>query len=293
MSLFLVFVVAFHLMGNAQRKRALLVGISNYRDYGYKVWRNIHGAEDVALLCPELRKKGYKVEVLTNGQATYQGIINALGHFIERTRKGDMVYLQFSCHGQPVEDGLNGRGKDEEDGWDEALVPIDAGKTYHPQGYKGERHITDDELKQYILRLRKRIGARGVLYVVFDACHAGNMERDDFETIRGTNEGLTRNPKNKYNPPDKGKRSKPQKAPYLSPVLYVEACESNQRNQEIVFQGHQYGALSFNIWQTLRGMKSFPLNEQVFMSRLSENISDNKEKHNRLWPGTQTIVFEY
>lgn len=293
MVLLLVFVVAFPLLGNAQRKRALLVGISNYRTNGYRLWRNIHGAEDVALLTPELRKKGYKVEVLINEQATYQGIINTLSRFIERTKKGDMVYLQFSCHGQPVEDGLNGRGKDEDDGWDEALVPIDAGKTYHPQGYKGEKHITDDQLKEYILRLRERIGARGVLYVVIDACHAGNMERDDFETIRGTNEGLTSNPGNKYNPPDKGKRSKPEKAPGLSPVLYVEACESFQRNQEIVYQGRQYGALSFNIWQTLCKMSSFPQDWQVFMNHLSRNITANKERHNRLWPGTQTVVFEY
>ena len=43
-------VVALPFIGNAQQKRAFLVGISDYQDYGYKTWTNIHGAEDVKKL---------------------------------------------------------------------------------------------------------------------------------------------------------------------------------------------------------------------------------------------------
>ena len=52
--LILALVVAFPFIGNAQRKRAFMVGISKYHTNGYKVWNNIHGAEDVAILKPEL-----------------------------------------------------------------------------------------------------------------------------------------------------------------------------------------------------------------------------------------------
>ena len=291
LALILAFVVAFPVLGNAQRKRAFMVGISNYHSHGYKVWNNIHGSEDVALLKPELEKKGFFVQSLINEEATYHGILTSLNDFIHKSKKGDVVYLHFSCHGQPVEDGLNGMPKDEKDGWDESLVPIDAGKEYST-AYKGEKHITDDELNVYIIKLRKKIGASGMLYVAMDACHAGNMERDEFETTRGTNEGLTKNPQNKYNPTNSAKRNKPEQAFNMSPVLFVEACESCQRNQEIVYQSKEYGALSFNIWQTLCKEVSFPKTLKEFKFRLSENIRYNKEKHNRLWPDAQTVVFE-
>ena len=289
--LILVIILAFSHLGYAQRKRAFMVGISKYHTNGYKVWNNIHGAEDVALLKPELEKKGFKVLTLINEQATYQGILNALNSFIATSKKGDVVYLHFSCHGQPVEDGLNGRAKDEKDGWDESVVPIDAGKVYC-SSYKGEKHMTDDELNGYISKLRKKIGPKGMVYVVMDACHAGNMERDGFETIRGTNEGFTKRPKNKYNPAPVRKRSRIEKSAYLAPVLFVEACESFERNQEVFFEEKAYGALSLNVWQTLRGSELFPSSFRHFKSRLSLNVKRNKEKRNRLWPGTQTLVFE-
>lgn len=85
--LILAFVIAFPFMGYAQRKRALMVGISNYKTNGFKVWTNIHGAEDVALLKPELEKKGFKVQTLTNEHATYKGIVKALNAFITTSQK--------------------------------------------------------------------------------------------------------------------------------------------------------------------------------------------------------------
>ena len=113
--------------GNAQRKRAFMVGISQYDTAltGYQ-WNNINGVEDINLLSPILKKQGFYLTTLLDEQATYQNITNQLSTFTNHTKKGDIVYLHFSAHGQPVED-LNG---DEEDGWDEAIVPIDAYKNY-------------------------------------------------------------------------------------------------------------------------------------------------------------------
>lgn len=285
--LILACVVAFPLMGNAQRKRAFMVGISKYHTNGYKVWNNIHGAEDVALLKPELEKKGFKVKALTNEHATYQGILNALNSFITASKKGDVVYLHFSCHGQPVEDGLNGLAKDEKDGWDEAIVPIDAGKVYN-SAYKGDKHLTDDELNGYISKLRKKIGSKGMLYVAMDACHAGTMSRNGVETVRGTNEGLTRTG-NKYNPPKENiKHFAITKTAGMAPTLFLEACQSRERNTEIRIKGKEYGALSYNIWQALKGMASFdPKTTKIFKAKV---VSSTKEKGR--WPRTQTLVIE-
>ena len=118
------------------------------------------------------------------------------------------------------------------------------------------------------------------------------MDRDGFETIRGTNEGFTRNPKNEYNPPKVRKKSKIVKSPELAPILFVEACESYERNQEIFYQGTEYGALSFNIWQTFNSYNTFPSSIREFKFRLKSNVDDNRSKRNRLWPGTQNLVLE-
>ena len=54
--LFLVVAIA----GNAQRKRAFMVGTSHYDTAltGYQ-WNNINGTEDVNLLAPILKKQGF------------------------------------------------------------------------------------------------------------------------------------------------------------------------------------------------------------------------------------------
>ena len=285
--LILAFVVAFPFIGNAQRKRAFMVGISNYHKNGYKVWNNIHGAEDMALLKPELEKKGFKVQTLINEQATYQGILNELNSFIATSKKGDVVYLHFSCHGQPVEDGLNGLAKDEKDGWDEAIVPIDAGKEYNST-YKGEKHLTDDELNGYIGKLRKKIGPKGMLYVAMDACHAGTMSRKGIETVRGTNEGLAKTGA-KYNPPKETIRHYPvAKSVDMSPTLFIEACQSRERNTEIRIKGKEYGALSYNIWQALQGMASF---DNTTKDQFKAKV-DSSTKVKGRWPRTQKLVTE-
>ena len=289
--LMLAFLVAFPILGNAQRKRAFLVGISTYRTQGYKVWNNIHGAEDIALLTPELKKKGFKdsnIVTILNEQATCQNILSSLDAFIKATHEKDVVYLHFSCHGQPVEDGLNGNPKDEKDGWDEALVPIDAGKEYGVNSYQGDNHITDDQLKEYLTRLRKKMGPKGMLYVAIDACHAGTISRKGFETVRGTNEGLTKTG-TKYNPPMTNVRHYViTKAPDLAPTMFIEACQSRERNTEVRIDGKEYGALSYNIFQALRGMKSLGHGD----SHIFQNLIESSTKEKGHWPRSQTLVIE-
>ena len=288
--LILAFLVAFPIMGNAQRKRAFLVGISTYKTSGYKVWGNIHGAEDIALLTPELEKKGFAIQALTNEDATYQRIMDSLNEFIQKSKKGDVIYLHFSCHGQPVEDGMNGFPLDEKkDGWDEALVPIDAGKEYSAKGYQGDKHITDDELNECFTTLRKKTGVTGMLYVAIDACHAGEMSRRGLETVRGTNEGLTKTGK-KYNPPITNvNRYKIDQTKDMAPALFIEACRSRERNTEICINKKKYGALSYNICQALKEMKSL---DRRTKDLFKANIDKSKKVEGR-WPGdSQHITWE-
>ncbi len=154
-------------------KRALLIGISDYPVYKNMdgaSWGSIHGANDVLMIGNTLKLKGFSVTSLVNSNATATNIRKAFRKLLLEVKAGDVVYLHFSCHGQPFED-MDG---DEEDGWDEAIVPYDAMMTYKRGVYDGSNHIIDDELHTYFDNLRKTVGKSGFVCVVIDACHAGN-----------------------------------------------------------------------------------------------------------------------
>lgn len=267
----------------AQRKRAFLVGISHYDTAltGYQ-WNNINGVEDVNLLSPILKNQGFTVSALIDEQATYQNITDQLSSFVNKTKKGDIVYLHFSTHGQPVED-ING---DEEDGWDEAIVPIDAYKLYRKGVYEGKNHLLDDQLNAIVKKLRTKIGYSGILYIVIDACHAGTSSRANDETVRGTKIGFTYS--NKVFKPSAQKKSHYviEASTKMSHVIFLEACRPDQVNMEIKVEGKRYGPLSYNIAQTLQ-QSPISTNATLFLNNVKASIM----KEGR-WPNNQNLVTE-
>ena len=239
---------------HGQTKTALLVGISEYSKNNIEandsVWSNIHGTNDVELLVPTLTRQDFSITTLRNKEATAIKIRKTIKKFTSFCHEGDLVYIHFSCHGQPVED-LNG---DEPEGWDEALVPIDAQKTYQKGVYEGKNHIIDDELNEYLREIRTKVGKNGFVYVVVDACHAGSSYRGDEEEVitRGTNRGFS--PMNKPFVPKIDKRGKIEieHSETMSDICILEACRSYQVNSEIQEDGVYYGSLSYYVNQVLQ-----------------------------------------
>lgn len=238
----------------AQNKYAILVGISDYHCIDKNnEWSDIHGVNDVSLLSSVLKKQGYNVQKMTNCNATYNNIIKSIKGLTLKCKKGDYVYIHFSCHGQPFED-QNG---DEEDGWDESIVPVDAGMIYEKGVYEGERHIIDDDLLVMMNKIRSKVGNTGVIYVVLDACHAGtSFKGNDEDVVRGTNYGFSVEGK-RYRPIKIEKKNHYQmkSTPGYAPIIYLEACRSYQKNVEIVERGVNYGGLSYYISRILSNHK--------------------------------------
>lgn len=267
----------------SQRKRAFMVGISNYDTAltGYQ-WNNINGVEDVNLISPILKKQGFYLLTLLDEQATFDNITRQLSAFVSKTKKGDVVYLHFSTHGQPVED-QNG---DEKDGWDEAIVPIDAYKIYRKGTYEGKKHLLDDQLNKYVVKLREKIGPSGMLYVIIDACHAGTSSRANDETVRGTKVGFTAN--NKVFKPSITKKShyKIEASTKWANVLFIEACRPDQVNKEVKVGSKSYGPLSYNIAQAL-SVKPISLNAKDFIDAIKASILKGGK-----WPNNQNMVIE-
>ena len=250
---------------NAETKRALLVGVS---DYGNAMedpnkWANISDANDVLLLSPLFSEQGYTVTSLVDSQATHVNITNALMELAKESKKGDLVYIHFSMHGQPFED-LNG---DEEDGWDEALIPVDAEMLYAEGVYEGKNHLLDDELEVYFNDIRSKLGSEGQLIVILDACHSGTASRGDDDHIRGTREGFTRSGKD-YTP-DRTQETNDYFTVALtngqSPVTFIEACRSYQVNREVrdVETNTWYGSLSYYIAKSMKDNKTVGSDEWI------------------------------
>lgn len=252
-SLFVICVIAAVICGKqtafAQQKRALLIGISDYGNTNEdpNKWSNINGANDVKLLQPLFSEQGFEVLTLVDEEATYSAIIKSLNKLTRTCKKGDLVYVHFSMHGQPVED-LNG---DEEDGWDEALIPVDAQMRFEEGIYEGSNHLLDDTLEEYFNKIRSKIGTNGQLYVVLDACHSGTASRGDDEYVRGVRDGFTRS--GKLYTPDRTRETNDYfhvpSQPGQSPVTFIEACRSYQQNREVLDRstGIWYGSLSYYI----------------------------------------------
>ena len=230
---------------HAQKKRALLVGIS---EYGANTgWKSIHGANDVDILTKVL--KDFTIRELKNSNATYDNIIKELNYLRKQSKEGDLVYIHFSGHGQPYEDSDG----DELDGWDESFVPYDAHLYYEKNVYSGNKHLTDDKLNTYFVNIRKKLGESGFLYVTIDACHAGNSYRESNEDIyRGTGKGFSKNNKLYRVPKVQKQYYKIDNNSGLAPVIMLEACQAHQRNTEINVNGMYYGPLTYAIYLTLQ-----------------------------------------
>lgn len=267
--LLLVFFVMF-VLDVHPKKLALLIGISDYPHTGAKgaSWSQIHGANDVNLLSPTLLRQGFSVTELLDDKATGKAIRSALTGLVNDTKRGDIVYIHFSGHGQPYED-ISG---DEADGWDEAIVPYDAQSVFCNR-YKGENHIIDDELEKFANRIRLKAGSAGFVYVVLDACHMGGASRgvtsvDSVSYVRGTSRGFSPNGR-KYIPQiDNRGHLKVKSSSKMASVCYIEACRAYQTNVEIKEGGTYYGSLSYYVNKSI---KVFPLTGNTSWVKSVEN----------------------
>lgn len=265
----------------AQTRRALVIGIGQQED---KAWGKINGDKDVAYVAEMLKGAMYKEENITrlvNRQATKVGIVGAFKRMVASCRQGDMVYIHYSGHGQQITDVHN----DERDGLDECWIPYDACRkasaTYH-----GEKHLTDDELNVYLNAIRNKIGAKGKLLVVIDACHSGDGTRgDDDDIVRGVEDTLvvdSQNARGLYETFEAiksffmGDNSKEniintKAKPLAERWITISACRSDQVNFEM--KKPAVGKLTYALWTEQK--KSEKVSNEEFIRRIRKFVNCN------------------
>lgn len=263
----------------AQTKRALVIGLGEQQD---KAWNKINGDKDVPLVQTMLKNAGFKsVTTLVNRQATKVGIVGAFKRMTASCKYGDVVYIHYSGHGQQMTDVHN----DEKDGLDECWIPYDACRkasaTYH-----GERHLTDDELNVYLNGIRNKIGAKGKLLVVIDACHSGDGTRgEDDEIVRGVEDTLvvdSQNARGLYETfeaiksffmGDNGKENiiNTEAKPLAERWITISACRSDQVNFEM--KKPAVGKLTYALWTEQK--KSEKVSNEEFIRRIRKFVNCN------------------
>lgn len=278
------------------KNTALLIGIGNYNP-ATTGWSKIHGNNDVSLLEKKLRSKGFCVSHLIDGNATKNNIKAALTKLVGAVSAGDVVYLHFSGHGQLIAD----MNKDERGGFDQSFVCYDA--CFSPKykvsckSYRGQNHFIDDELFPYLNNLKRKVGKRGQVIVVFDTCYSGGADRgeqtDDpdpesdvewSDTTRGTDDEFPINVSAKTY-----LRSIKKPANYTlsgGNITIISACESDKKNYECKekHSGRKYGSLSYCI--------SKMLDRKIPMSQWGEYFRAKKYKSLKIFRPTQNPVVE-
>ena len=247
----------FPLKSYGQSKVALIVAVGSYpTDSG---WDSLSSANDVIILKHALIKQGFEeknIAVIQDKDATRQGILNAIKkHLTEKVKRGDIAVFHFSGHGQQVSDD----NSDEIDGYDEALVPYDSPKHYEANIYEGEKLIRDEELGAWLGEVRRKLGKKGHLLTLIDACHSGSATRG-LSRARGTHIRMASSAYLTAYPDKEGDaNSLIEEAPDikgLSPMVAFFSASPQQLSYEYVDEkGQGNGILSYSFSKTFGSAK--------------------------------------
>lgn len=253
----------------AQTKHALVVGIGDY-----KYWPDISSSNDVPFIKTTLLKQDFREDnilVLTDSGATKAGIEAAFKTLITRVKKGDIVVIHFSSHGEQVEDD----NQEETDGLDEAIVSYDAMYPVNRENFSTDqvKYFRDDQFGNYIDQLRSKLGEQGDVIVFIDACHSGSGTRGSRKVRGGAAPLVSKNYKapgkeitGKDNVFREDKRWPEEK---MAAYVVISAARAGELNTEADNDGTDMGSLSLAIGKVFEKLNPGTTYRSFFASLLS------------------------
>jgi hypothetical protein len=167
------------------KKHALLVGCSKYQANAN--FPDLEGPPNDVRILGELlsercqfvpadivRLAGWPDEPAQ--RPTYANIVKAVEDLIRKADSETQIVILLAGHGTqvPIPEGQDPLDKKnyEPDGLDEAFVPADAGPGGGPRGW--HNLLLDDQIGQWLDAFRAKGAA---VWILFDCCHSGSMDR--------------------------------------------------------------------------------------------------------------------
>ncbi|GKY92137.1 hypothetical protein MPSEU_000185100 [Mayamaea pseudoterrestris] len=145
------------------RRRAVLIGI-NYTGQQGQLSGCHHDAMNIKKYLIDVQKfnESEMLILMDDGKhhsPTKRNIEDAFRRITEYSQAGDVVFVHYSGHGGRVRDYSG----DEEDGYDETLIPVD---------FKTAGQIIDDDILKMLVK-PMRAGVH--VTVLMDCCHSGTV----------------------------------------------------------------------------------------------------------------------
>ena len=266
LKLILMILLGFTLSGHAQQKRALIICVGEQQD---KEWADLNAENDLQYVQKLLDFCRYTdVSTISGRDATKQGVLDEFASLASRCRKGDIIYIHFSGHGQRMTDINSDEIRIKEKDWyDESWIPYDAYMTYCEQD-KGEKHLSDDEIAKLLSSIKTKIGEEGEILVVVDACHSGGSTRGDDELYDGL---CIRGAEKYFEIP---KRAEVPSTEISEQWLTLSACKDYEDNFECVSPA--VGKLTYVLYELRRSLHSMSNDE--LLNEISRMMNSSKLK---------------
>ena len=284
----------------AQHKRALLIGVHQYKHGPNSIFGDLDTESDVAairqVLIDHFGFGAGDIRVLTTApETTRASILQAMEDaLVTPTGPGDIVYFHYSGHGSQVPNPKDPSGVDE------TLVPSDWTQD-------GARDIHDKEVRRIIGEIQAK--NPGSLTLTFDSCHSGTITRGGRMRVRGVSfekrfgrpaptapgspaaAGKTRGAFGNLLPgpaqaerPQSGTKSSTAsstKSSTESGYVVISACRDDQSAVETEDENHiPMGRLTFLLCRALRDAKPETTYQDLFErvdSLMRQNYSDVRQ----------------
>ncbi len=147
-----------------ENRFALIIGVSNYKDSTINLKYAAKDAQDIYnVLLQYGRFKNENIQLLIDTLATRERIRKGIEGWLQNiVKRDDLVFIYFSGHGSQGKDYSG----DENDGFDEYLIPFDFDLTDMSTG------ISDDNFAYWI----KNLASENVI-IVLDCCYSGGAAK--------------------------------------------------------------------------------------------------------------------
>lgn len=238
----------------AHRLRGLVIGVDEYP--GLDPDRRLRGAvADATAIATLLRERCQDLVLteLANAEASREAILATLDELVASAESGDEILVYWSGHGSQVPNLPH--DDDEEDGWDETLVPYDSGRGRHPN-----RDILDDEI---YTRIKAFNAVTDRITVILDSCHSGTAVRTGVRGVPRDERGAEASTRAPLAHACRGEQSSPRGSSGWLPspdgdvrYLLLAACRDDQEALELPFRGQVRGAFT---WALCRELERAPL----------------------------------